>query len=115
MGAEAGWGWARAVQPAGGTGQHAGPHETFTHPLKARVVDRQQHAPVADVPVTFCWDSMSQQALFEGGEATAQARTDAQGYAESPRLVAGDAAGTAGFTVTTEGAAPERFEVTVDD
>ncbi|MGD3111174.1 Ig domain-containing protein [Streptomyces sp. YGL11-2] len=114
MSAEAGWGWARAIQPAGGTGQHAGPHETFAHPLKARIVDSQRHAPVADVAVTFSWDAMSQQALFEGDEATAQVRTDTQGYAQSPRLVAGDAAGTAVFTVTAEGAAPERFEVTVD-
>ncbi|MFF4952208.1 Ig domain-containing protein [Streptomyces chattanoogensis] len=114
MSAKAGSGQLLAIRPAGGTGQHARPHQTFAHPLKARLVDTRTDIPVADSEVTFVWDSMSQQALFEGDETTVTAHTDAQGYAETPPLVAGDAAGTATFTVIAEGAAPEQFEVTVD-
>ncbi|WP_274917679.1 Ig domain-containing protein [Streptomyces sp. WZ-12] len=117
MSAEAGHGRTYTIQPAGGTEQHAGHHQTFPHPLKARVVDSQNQKPVAEVPVTFAWDSMSQQALFEdggSGEPTVTVLTDPQGYAETPRLIAGDAAGTATFTVTAPGARPAHIEITVN-
>ncbi|MEW1655022.1 MULTISPECIES: Ig domain-containing protein [unclassified Streptomyces] len=117
MSAEAGQGRWYTIQPAGGSGQHAGTHQTFPHPLKARVVDVQDQKPVAELPVTFAWDTMSQQALFEdgaSGESTVTVLTDPQGYAETPRLMAGDAAGTATFTVTAPGAPPVHFEITVD-
>ncbi|MEU9112675.1 Ig domain-containing protein [Streptomyces sp. NPDC048483] len=104
-----------AIEPAGGTGQHAGPYQTFAHPLKARLVDIRTGTAIADSTVTFSWDSTTQQALFEGDERTVTAQTDAKGYAQTPPVVAGDAAGTATFVVTAEGAAPEQFEVTVDD
>ncbi|AJC53486.1 MULTISPECIES: hypothetical protein [Streptomyces] len=114
MSTEAGYGRTYAIQPAGGIGQHAGHHQTFPHTLKARVVDIQDQAPVAELPVTFVWDSMSQQALFEGGEISVTVLTDPQGYAESPRLTAGDAAGTATFTITAAGAPPAHVEIMVD-
>ncbi|MBL1089895.1 Ig domain-containing protein [Streptomyces sp. NPDC001739] len=114
MNAEAGTDLTVAIEPAGGTGQHAGPHETFSDPLKARLVDRRSGLPVTDAAVTFAWLSTTQQVLFEGGETTVTVDTDSQGYAQTPPLVAGDAAGTASFTVTAEGAAPQHFEVTVD-
>ncbi|MEU7638818.1 Ig domain-containing protein [Streptomyces sp. NPDC039016] len=102
------------IQPAGGTGQHTGHHQTFPHRLKARVVDSHDQKPVTELPVTFAWDSLSQQALFEGDRATVTVLTDPQGYAETPRLEAGDAAGTAAFTVTAAGAPPVHVEITVD-
>ncbi|MFF4603404.1 Ig domain-containing protein [Streptomyces sp. NPDC001339] len=114
MNARAGSVQALTIQPAGGAGQHAGRLEAFADPLKARLVDSNSLRPVPGAEVTFCWTSTSQQALFEGDEIAVTVRTDAGGYAETPPLVAGDAAGTALFTVTAEGAAPEEFEVTVD-
>ncbi len=114
MSAKAGSDRTLAIQPAGGTGQHAGHHQTFAHPLKIRLVNRGTADAVAGERVTFVWDAMSQQVLFEGDESVVTVRTDAQGYAQTPPLVAGDAAGTATFTVTAEGASPEQLEVTVD-
>ncbi|WP_382464822.1 Ig domain-containing protein [Streptomyces noursei] len=102
------------ILPAGGTGQHAVHHGTFAHPLKARVVDSEDRTPVTELPVTFAWDTMSQQALFEGAQETVTVLTDPQGYAETPPLVAGDAAGTASFAVTAAGAPPVRVDITVD-
>ncbi|MER6052923.1 Ig domain-containing protein [Streptomyces sp. NPDC001793] len=115
MSTEAGHGRTHyTIQPAGGTGQHAEHHKTFSHRLKARVLDDEDHKPVAELPVTFAWDSMSQQALFEGRRQAVTVLTDPQGYAESPPLTAGDAAGTATFTVTAAGAPPAHFEIMVD-
>ncbi|BDM69143.1 hypothetical protein HEK616_26300 [Streptomyces nigrescens] len=114
MSTEAGMDLTVAIEPAGGTGQHAGPHQTFSNPLKARLVDRRSGLPVADATVTFAWLATTQQVLFEGGAPTVTVDTDSQGYAQTPPLVAGDATGTASFTVTAEGAAPKHFEVTVD-
>lgn len=114
MSAEAGSARTLVIQPAGGTGQHAGRLETFAQPLMARLVDSGSRRPVSGAEVTFSWVSTSQQALFEGDERTVTARTDVDGYAQTPPLVAGDADGLATFTVTAAGATPEQFEVTVD-
>ncbi|KUL35592.1 Ig domain-containing protein [Streptomyces sp. NRRL F-4489] len=112
MSAEAGHGRAYTIQPAGSTGQRACPHEVFPYPLKVRVVDEDQ-SPVAGVPVTFTWDAMGEQALFDGVDTTVTVLTDPEGYAETPTLVAGDAAGTAAFTVTAADAPPLKVEVAV--
>ncbi|MCK7625291.1 Ig domain-containing protein [Streptomyces sp. RS10V-4] len=112
MSAEAGSGRAYTIQPAGGTGQHTGPHETFPYPLKARVVDQDQ-SPVAGLPVTFTWDAMGEQALFDGVDSTVTVLTDPDGYAETPALVAGDAAGTVTFTALAEGAPPVTLQIAV--
>ncbi|MFJ9412985.1 Ig domain-containing protein [Streptomyces sp. NPDC101227] len=114
MRAKAGSDHTLTIQPAGGTGQHARPHQTFAQPLKVRLVDSRTGNPVSDAPVTFSWEAMTQQALFEGDRTNVTAPTDAQGYAQTPPLVAGDAAGTVTFLVTAEGAVSEEFEVTVD-
>ncbi|MEU9123127.1 Ig domain-containing protein [Streptomyces sp. NPDC048506] len=114
MSARAGSVQALTIQPAGGAGQHAGRSEAFPQPLKVRLVERNSLRPVSGAEVTFCWASMSQQALFEGDESAVTVRTDAGGYAQTPLLMAGDAVGTALFTVTAEGADPEELEITVD-
>ncbi|MFI9045513.1 Ig domain-containing protein [Streptomyces sp. NPDC053427] len=114
MRANAGLSRTLTIQSAGGTGQHARTRQTFAQPLKARLVDMRTGTPVSDAPVTFSWEAMTQQVLFEGDRTNVTESTDAQGYAQTPPLVAGDAAGTATFLVTAEGAAPEEFEVTVD-
>ncbi|UQA90593.1 Ig domain-containing protein [Streptomyces halobius] len=114
MSAAAGSARTLVIQPTGGTGQHARPHETFAQPLTARLVDRDSHMPVSGAEVTFSWVSTSQQVLFEGDEITVAVRTDADGSAQTPPLVAGDVDGIAIFNVTAAGAAPEQFQVTVD-
>lgn len=114
MSAKAGSVQALTIQPAGGAGQHAGRSEPFAHPLKVRLVDSNSLRPVSDTEVTFCWTSTSQQALFEGDRIAVTVSTNAAGYAETPLLMAGDAAGEALFIVTAEGAAPEEFGITVD-
>ncbi|MGW1378389.1 Ig domain-containing protein [Streptomyces sp. NPDC002446] len=114
MRAEAGSARTLVIEPAGGTGQHAGRLETFAQPLRARLVDPGSGTPVSDAEVTFSWVSTSQQVLFEGDERTVSVRTDRDGYARTPPLVAGDADGTAVFTVTAAGAEPVDFEAMVD-
>lgn len=100
---------ALTLQKVSGDGQSAAVGQTFAQSLRIKLVD-SLGSGVAGRAVTFVLPSSGASALFTGSAQQFQTQTDADGFANSPSLVANSAEGNYQVMVTAAGAAnPVQF------
>jgi hypothetical protein len=94
----------------GGNSQIAAVNTSFTQPLQVMALDAENR-PVPDLEVTFTLPNSGASARFTGDVLSVAVKTDAQGVATSPTLIANAVAGS--FTATvTAGALQAEFTLT---
>lgn len=97
------------LQTVSGDGQSATVGQAFAQSLRVKLVDGQG-AGAAGRAVTFVLPLSGPSASFAGGALQFQAQTDADGFANSPSLVANNVEGNYQAMVTAAGAAnPAQF------
>lgn len=95
------------LQVVAGGGQTATVETAFTEVVRIKLVNGQG-AAVAGRTVTFTLPSTGASAIFAGGVLVAQATTDAQGMAVSPKFTANKTAGDYQMVVATAGVSEVR-------